>query len=60
MARDEQGCRAYAAKAHRSAAEHHGKGDHTTGKEHANVAKQHSPPTSIPTKLIQKASSRNN
>jgi hypothetical protein len=32
------------AKAHRSAAEHHGKGDHTKGKEHANAAKQHSQP----------------
>jgi hypothetical protein len=30
------------AKAHRSAAEHHGKGDHAKGKEHAASAKQHS------------------
>jgi hypothetical protein len=28
--------------AHRSAAEHHGKGDHAKGKEHANTARQHS------------------
>jgi hypothetical protein len=31
-----------AAKAHRTAAEHHGKGDHAKGREHANPAKQHS------------------
>jgi hypothetical protein len=30
------------AKAYRSAAEHHGKGDHAKGKEHAASAKQHS------------------
>jgi hypothetical protein len=28
-------------KSHRAAAEHHGKGDHTKGKEHSMTAQQH-------------------
>ncbi len=31
-----------AAKTHRSAAEHHAKGDHTTGKDHAEKSLKHS------------------
>jgi hypothetical protein len=44
MARDEHNKAAEhpenAAKAHRSAAEHHGKGDRAKGKEHAQLAKR--------------------